>query len=108
MDGAAVGLLLMFGLGLRNAEACGLNYGDIKPLRGYNNCYVAWIYKSTKIGTNELQSGGKTINTGRIIPVPKKIYDFIYRRKMCIYRKLQEHPETKQQKKYEIDSMPIC
>ena len=108
MDGAAVGLLLMFGLGLRNAEACGLNYGDIKPLRGYNHCYVAWIYKSTKIGTNELQSGGKTINTGRIIPVPKGVYDFLYRRKMCIYRKLQDHPEAKRQEKFDIDNMPIC
>ena len=76
-DGAIVALLLMLGLGLRNAEACGLNYGDIKLIEGYEGCYVAWIYKSTRIESNELQSGGKTINTGRIVPVPKKIMIFL-------------------------------
>ena len=108
MDGAAVGLLLMFGLGLRNAEACGLNYGDIKPLRNHKDCNVAWIYKSTMIGTNELQAGGKTINSGRIIPVPERIYRFLYRRKMCILRILQDHPDIKQKEEYDINNMPIC
>lgn len=107
-DGGAVGLLLMFSLGLRNGEACGLNYGDIKPLREHPDCRVAWIYKSTKIGTNELQAGGKTLNAGRLIPVPRKVLDFLFRRKGLIARKLADWPELRGREEFRIENMPIC
>lgn len=103
-DGETVALLLMWGLGLRNAEACGLNYGDIKQLEGHSDCYCAWVYKTTKIKSNELQSGGKTYNTGRIIPVPGKILEFLNERKKLLYsviRKLN-------QEEFNIDELPIC
>lgn len=103
-DGAAVGLLLMFGLGLRNAEACGLDFGDIKPLREHPDCQTVWIYKTTKVGTNTLQSGGKTINSGRIIPIPGKLAEFLSRRREAILCRLQNMPNCE----FEIDSLPIC
>ena len=102
-DGAVVALLLMWALGLRNAEACGLNYGDIRLLEGHQDCYVAWIYKSTKINSNELQSGGKTYNTGRILPIPDKVLSFILQRKAYIEQML-----FCQGKNVEINELPIC
>lgn len=103
-DGAAVGLLLMFALGLRNAEACGLNFGDIKPLRDHPDCKTVWIYKTTKVGTNTLQTGGKTINSGRIIPIPGKLAEFLTRRREAILCKLQCLPDQE----FQIDSLPVC
>ena len=103
-DGEYVALLLMWGLGLRNAEACGLNYGDIKPIDGHPDCYVAWIYKSTKVKTNELQSGGKTYNTGRIVPVPKKIIAFLNERKETI----QKIAYGQGKQSLNIAELPIC
>lgn len=101
-DGAIVALLLMWALGLRNAEACGLNYGDIKQLEGHPDCYAAWIYKSTKIKSNELQSGGKTYNTGRIIPIPERVFDFLLERKKLVEKVLFE-----QGKALNVDELPI-
>ncbi|MCR5095899.1 MAG: site-specific integrase [Erysipelotrichaceae bacterium] len=103
-DGARVALLLMWGLGLRNAEACGLNYGDIKEIEGHPGCFVAWIYKTTKIDSNELQSGGKTYNTGRIVSVPEKIVDFLMKRKELI----REIATNNGDSEVNIDELPIC
>lgn len=103
-DGAVVALLLMWGLGLRNAEACGLNYGDIKEIEGHQGCYAAWIYKSTRIDSNALQSGGKTYNTGRIVPVPARVYDFLMTRKERIKSIIQSQNRTDIQ----VDNLPIC
>lgn len=82
--GEEVGLCLMYSLGLRNAEAAGLNYGDIVPLQGYEDIYVARIYKTTIPFTNKLQSSGKTLNSGRMIPVPKILYNMLQERKKHI------------------------
>ena len=102
-EGEKVALLLMWGLGLRNGEACGLNYGDIKPLRGHDDCCVAWIYKSTQIKSRALQAGGKTVNTGRIIPVPEVILEFLKKRKIIIEQLLIECNSS-----LNIDELPIC
>lgn len=103
-DGALVALLLMWALGLRNAEACGLNYGDIKPIEGHPDIFVAWIYKSTKIDSNELQSGGKTYNTGRIIPIPEKLKTFLSARKDLLLKVISQQGKPD----VEIDDLPIC
>ena len=103
-DGAIVALLLMWSLGLRNGEACGLDYGDIKPIEGHKGCYAAWIYKSTVIGSNKLQSGGKTYNTGRIVPVPQKIIEFLNNRKA----RIRSIVHKQQAEKINIKTLPIC
>ena len=102
-EGSRVALLLMWGLGLRNAEACGLNYGDIKPIEGHPDSYVAWIFKTTKIDSNELQSGGKTYNTGRIVPVPDRIAAFLTTRKQMIQQIIAE-----QKLDTTVEDLPIC
>lgn len=103
-DGAMVALLLMWGLGLRNSEACGLNYCDIKSIEGHPECYAAWIYKTTKIQSNELQSGGKTYNTGRIVPVPEKILAFLSKRRMRIIEMITNQGLTD----VNVEELPIC
>ena len=102
-DGANVAVLLMWAIGLRNSEACGLNYGDIKTLEGHSDCFTAWIYKTTKIKSDELQSGGKTYNTGRIIPIPDKVVTYLNERKKLIQKILNYQGRTDI-----IDELPIC
>lgn len=90
VPGEWVAVLLMLGLGTRNAEACGLNYGDIKTLEEYPEDVVAWIYKTTIPDSSTLQSSGKTWNCGRIIPVPGKIVEYLKRRKQFLIENLEE------------------
>lgn len=88
--GEEVAVLLMLGLGIRNAEACGLNYGDIKKLQEFPEDIVAWIYKSTIPDSSVLQSSGKTWNAGRIVPVPQKITRYIEKRRQALEKYLEE------------------
>ena len=84
LSGEEVGISLMYSLGLRNAEAAGLNYGDIVPIQGHGEIHVARIYKTTIPYTNKLQSSGKTLNSGRMIPVPEILYNMLQERKEYI------------------------
>ena len=79
--GEEMGLLLMFALGLRNGEACGADYGDIKPMTYHPDCHTLWVYKSTIAGTSKLQASGKTKNADRIIPIPSALYSFLMERR---------------------------
>ena len=80
-DGRRVALLLMYSLGLRDGEACGLDYGDIYELDHYKGCYVAMIRQTTIPKTCIVQSSGKTWNSGRRIPIPSKVLEFLLERK---------------------------
>lgn len=80
-DGALVGLAGMLSWGGRNAEAAGLNYGDIRLWRDIPGCWVAWVYKTTKIGSNNLQSGGKSRNADRVVLLPNRYVEFVMERK---------------------------
>lgn len=81
LTGPQVGVLLMYALGVRNGEACGINYGDIKELDYFPDDKVVWIYKSVIPKTAILQTSGKTWNSGRIIPIPTKVYNLLVERK---------------------------
>jgi|GEM_PF-2055313 len=83
-DGKRIALLLMFSLGLRDGEACGLDFGDIYELPYYKGCYVAIIKQSTIPKTSVLQSSGKTWNSGRRIPIPQKVAEFLLERKNIV------------------------
>lgn len=69
-EGEFMGLAGMFCWGARNAESCALNFGDIKLWRGIPGCWVAWVYKTTMIDSNAMQSSGKTRNADRVILLP--------------------------------------
>lgn len=71
-DSFAVGLAIMFYMGLRPGECAGLKYGDIRPLRGHHevNClYVHSQIRSTKEKTSSL----KTENAYRVLPIPREL-----------------------------------
>lgn len=102
--GQEMGLLLMYALGLRNSEACGVNYGDIKRMQCNQNAIVLWVYKTTVRASNALQSSGKTRNADRIIPVPEKLYNLINTRRTNLERIMAEESKTD----VNIDDLPIA
>lgn len=68
--GPEPGLMLMYALGLRNNEACGVNFGHIHEFYEHPGYYYLIIPQTTQLGTNELKIMGKTANSGRRIPLP--------------------------------------
>lgn len=90
-DGSLIALLLMFSLGLRDGEACGLDFGDIYELPYYPGCYIAVIKQSTIPNTSFLQSSGKSWNSGRKIPIPTKVLSLILERKRLIENIIAEN-----------------
>jgi len=61
-DGSSVGLLLMLTAGLRNHEACGLNYDNLRPIYEGSARYAIWVFETTEKDSNQLQLSGKTEN----------------------------------------------
>ena len=80
-DGELMGLAGMYCWGGRNAESAGLNFGDIKLWHDIPGCWVAWVYKTTKIDSSQLQSGGKTRNADRVVLLPDRYITLILERK---------------------------
>ena len=103
--GQRMGLLMMFALGLRNGEVCGLNYGDIRPMDGHPECMVLWVYKATIAGTSTLKASGKTRNADRIIPMPEVLVEFLDRRRAYLQHQItfpvNEDIQT-------VDDLPIA
>ena len=103
--GQEMGLLLMYALGLRNGEACGVNFGDFKPMRLHPDCVALWVYKSTISGTSTLQSSGKTRNADRVIPVPDIVYSFIKERRAFL-ETFNDFSETSLY--HSVDELPVA
>jgi len=87
----------MYALGLRNAEACAVDFGDIKPMQTHPECPVVWIYKTTGYDTSVGKLGGKTRNADRIIPLPDKV--------AALIRARRQHMESQLNKL--VDDYPI-
>ncbi len=79
--GQKMGLAIMFCSGVRNEEACGLNFEDLIVIPNHKGCYCIRIFKTTYQYSNELKGKGKTTNAYRILPVPKALSDLILARK---------------------------
>lgn len=86
ISGATLGVVLMLFLGLRNGEACGLCFGDIRDVGDGHHC--AYILRSTEAGTSRVKIGGKTKNAFRTIPVYRFLYDFLMQRKQYVIEQL--------------------
>jgi integrase len=97
--GEKIGLLLMYCLGLRNAESCAVKFGDFHIINTQTGDMNLYIYESVVIDSNELKVGGKTKNMARILPVPSRLSDFICKRKEYVKSILGENEN--------IDSMPL-
>lgn len=109
--GQEMGILLMDALGLRNNEACGTDFGCIKPMDGHPEDYELWVYQSTKRGTNVLGSSGKTKNADRIIPIPDLVYSFLMERKKYVETevvRIAEEQGIDRDELPDIDGLPIA
>ena len=71
--GAAAGLLLQFALGLRNNEACGVNFGYIREYESHPGHYYLIVPQTTDLGSNTVKILGKTKNSGRKVPLSKPL-----------------------------------
>ena len=98
--GEYMGLAAMFCWGARNAEACGLNFGDIKLFRDIPGCWVVWVYKTTKIRKTELQASGKTKNADRVVALPDRYVQLVLARKQMLKELLPEGTD--------VDALPIA
>lgn len=81
LQGQEVGLLIMLLTGMRNNEACGLRFRDIRPLQEYPDTWTLWVFKSTKRNSTGLKASGKTSNSDRILPVFSLLASFVNKRK---------------------------
>ena len=106
-DGYLLGFLLMFFFGLRNQEACGLNYGDIRMLSKSNQFPVMYIVRTTGIRSNKIQGRGKTYNFARILPVFTFVYDFLMKRKAYIQSLIDNGSLELKDGIRSIDDVPI-
>lgn len=85
-DGEFFGVALMFGLGLRNAEACGARFTDVVKIDGYDEFYalrvVETVHKNSKTDRRyKKELGGKTKNVFRYVPIPDTLKILIDKRK---------------------------
>ena len=76
----------MYVTGIRNAEACAVDFDDIKRMQSHPECTVAWIYKTTGYDNSTRKLGGKSKNADRIIPIPNVVAEIINERR----RQLEE------------------
>ena len=87
--GEDIGLLNMFFHAPRGNESCGVNYGNIHELSGYEHINIMDISESTEINSNETKASGKTSNSPRFIPILPFFYDFLMKRKAAIQAKIE-------------------
>mgnify|MGYP002608591265 CR=1 FL=1 len=83
--GECVALLAMLLLGLRTSEAAGLSYGDIRQMD--EELYAIERRYVEKQSSRDVQVGGKTSNSYRLLPLVKEFRDFLMERKrkrLCI------------------------
>lgn len=106
--GQEVGLFLMFFLGLRNNEACGLNYGDItNVVYSDTSRYAAVITKTSSFNSRDLKLGGKTKNAVRIVPIIGFFYKFLEERKKEISKQIDNGSLVLSQEVRSINDLPI-
>lgn len=72
-NGEDIGLAIMFYSAVRNAEACGLNFSNLKEMRNHKGCFYIQVYQTTRIKTNKLKLGGKTYNAPRQLPIVDRL-----------------------------------
>lgn len=69
-QGPCIILFLMYCLGLRNEEACALNFGHLFEFKQFPGHYYITVPQSTHIHRNETKLEVKTYNAYRNIPLP--------------------------------------
>ena len=88
-EGQKIGLALMFGLGLRNSEACWVKFGDVKPFVCDNSMYYMLVYSSGAFGAGGERFSGKSENMPRLVPIPNKLLSLIFERRKFLYELIE-------------------
>lgn len=107
-EGEHMGLALMYALGLRNNEACGLKFGAIRPMESHPECYCAWMYETTMGDTNELKASGKSRNAPRALPIPQKLLNLIMKRRKLLQKMIDAGIIQLQAGQKTVDDLPIA
>lgn len=107
-DGEKIGLLLMWVFAYRNKEACGVTWGDIKPMMEHPGLYKLILHTSGTKSQRSAHTGGKTRNMFRIWVIPEKIYAFLIARKSHIEELIKQGEIQFPNHIRSIDDMPIA
>lgn len=86
-EGELVGAAVMYVLGTRNQEACGLNWDCYTHETGETIGFLR-IVSSTEQRSNQRKAGGKTFNAPRILPVTGLLLTLLDSRKSWLQEKL--------------------
>lgn len=90
-SGELIALALMFCLGVRENEACALDFGDIKRFRCDKAFYYMQISKSSMDrNSRKVKFSGKTKNAVRLVPIPSELYKLLIHRKEYVRDSLKE------------------
>ena len=98
--GKLMGIALMYSCGLRNAEACGVNFEDIIPIDGYENSFVLRINKTTD-NSRKTTIYMKTNNAYRYIPLAEATVKLLNDRKEYVKVKLNLSDK-------EVNKLPVA
>lgn len=80
-DGETFGLAVMYFIGARENEICGINYSDVIEMQSHPDChYIISGYVTTGKNTNKLEPGGKTRNAEKRTPIETEFYQTVKRR----------------------------
>lgn len=84
-NGEDVGLAIMYLIGARINEVCGANFGDVHEMQDYPGVFYITIgYATTRLHSNKLKVGGKTINSPRRLPLTPAAVAFINARRKYV------------------------
>ena len=88
-DGEIFGLAIMYFIGSRENEICGLNFSDFVEFKNHPGCfYVISGYGTTGANSNTLETGGKTRNSSKRVPVSDEVRDLIKKRMEYIEKQI--------------------
>lgn len=106
-NGYLMALSMMFSLGLRNAEACGVKFGHLSELSSYPGNYALYVATTTIGNTSELKTGGKTPNAPRKLPVPDCLAALILNRRKYLEDKIRTGSIVLREGQESVDDLPI-
>ena len=87
-SGEDVGLLIMYFVGARNNEACGMDYGHLYYLPKYPDLPLIDLIQTTQINSSRVKAGGKTGNAPRTLLGILPFVEFLQKRRAAIERKI--------------------
>lgn len=84
-SGEFMAIALMFCLGLRENEACAVDFKDEKMFKcDVGRSYLQIAKSAITRKSREVKFGGKTRNAVRLVPIPSKLHELLKKRKKYI------------------------